>query len=625
MSSGNIRVIRIVLSVDSAGAVQGFAEADAAAAKTETSMQKVGNAGRSMSSVGKSMTMVAVPLVALGVYAVKTAATFQASMTMIRTQVGASVGEVTNMSAAILKLAPKVGEGPNALAQALYPIESVGLRGAAALNALRAAAMGAQVSGASLSDTADILAGTLRVGFRDVHGAADAMSILNATTAAGKLHLQDLNVALATGVGVEAQRAGLGLRDIGTAMAAMARQGIPAVDEATRLKLNLIQLEGRTGSALKALQSIGLTQFQLADDMKKPNGLIVALMDLRTHLQGVGKDQQNLVLSQAFGGAKGSANVAGLINALPMMRQIQPGIQAAGQGQLTSAFATRTKNLTFQWQQFKAIADVALVGLGNSLMPLVREYLPKLAKFVEGAASGLQHMSPTLRDVVVGFTGFLVIGGPILALLGTLTTILGAVGTAILFVTGTTGLLDAALVALDAIPIVALFVAIGIGLYELATHFTQVKQAIVHVWSNLGTILATPFVDLWGVIKAPFQGVLNFIIDGINLVIKAIDWLIHKYNDVVSLGGLIPGGGLTIGTIPLIAPVNFGGSSGYRLNSSQKVGSQSGNSVNQTGSTAGGAPIVLHHTTRLGARVLTQEVVHFAAKQTSLGGGVLAH
>src|ERR1019366_8101912 len=155
-----------------------FVEADAATAKATPSMQKMQSVGRGMTSVGKSMTMAAVPLVALGVYAVKTAATFQASMTMIRTQVGASAGEVTNMSAQILKLAPKVGEGPNALAQALYPIESVGLRGAAALNALTAAAQGAQVSGASLSDTADILAGTLKVGFKDVSSAADAMSVL---------------------------------------------------------------------------------------------------------------------------------------------------------------------------------------------------------------------------------------------------------------------------------------------------------------------------------------------------------------------------------------------------------------------------------------------------------------
>jgi hypothetical protein len=407
-------------------------------------------------------------------------------------------------------------------------------------------------------------------------------------------------------------------------MAAMTRQGISAATEATRLKLNLIQFEAPKNAALKALESIRLGQFSLANDLRKPNGLMVALEDLRTHLQGVSKDQQNLVLSNAFGGARGSANVAGLLNALPAMQTIQPKIQAAGAAQLTSAFVTTTKDLSYQWKQFKAIADVALVGLGNSLMPLVREYLPKLAHFVEGAASGLQHMSPTLRDVVVGFVGFLAIGGPILALLGTLTTILGAVGTAILFVTGTTSLFDAALVALDAIPIVALFVAIGIGLYELATHFTQVKQAIVRVWSNLGSILAAPFVALWGVIKAPFQGVVNLIISGINLAIKAIDFLIHKYNDVVGVLPSFIGGSLTIGTIRQIAPVNFGGS-GYRLNSSQKVGSQANNSNTQTGSTAGGAPIVLHHTTRLGTRVLTQEVVHFAAKQTSLGGGVLAH
>ena len=624
MSVGQTRVIRIVLTGDSAGLQTALVEADAATAKTESSMAKMQATGRKMTSVGKSMTMVAVPLVALGVYAVKTAATFQASMTMIRTQVGASASEVTNMSAAILKLAPNVGEGPNALAQALYPIESVGLRGASALNALRAASMGAQVSGASLTDTANAMAGALRVNFKDVHSAADAMSILNATTAQGKMHLQDLVVAMGTGIGVEATRAGLGLRDLGTALAAMTRQGIPAVDEATRLKLNLIQMEAPKGIALKALNAIGLGQFSLADDMRKPNGLITALMDLRTHLQGVGKDQQNLALRNIFGGAKGSPNVAGLLTALPAMQQIQPTLAAAGQGQLTSAFAERTKNLTFQWQKFKAIADVALVGLGNSLMPLVEKYLPPLAKFLEGVAGALTHMSPTMRDVVVGFTLLLAVGGPILMFLGTLITVGGAVVGAVSAI-ATIVAATAAAVTLAGALIAVAFVAIGVVIFELVTHFQQVKQAIAYVWNNMGAILAAPFVALWGVIKTPFQGVLNFIISGINLVIKAIDWLIGKYNSVVSLGGLLPNSlSATISPIGQIAPVNFGGS-GYRLNSSQKVGSQANNSNTQTGSTAGGAPIVLHHTTRLGTRVLTQEVVHFAAKQTSLGGGVLAH
>ena len=577
MSSGNTRIIRIVLTGDSAGLQRAFVEADAATAKTTSSMDKMQAVGRKMTSVGRSMTMLAVPLVAVGVYAVKTAATFQASMTMIRTQVGASVGEVTSMSAAILKLAPKVGEGPNALAQALYPIESVGLRGAAALNALKASAMGAQVSGASLTDTADAIAGAMRTGMKDVHSAADAMSILNATTAQGKMHLQDLVAAMGTGVAVEAKRAGLGLRDLGVALAAMTRQGIPAENEATRLKLNLIQFEAPKNAALKALQKIGLGQFSLADDMRKPNGLIVALEDLRTHLQGVSKDQANLTLSQAFGGARGSANVAGLINALPQMQTIQPALAAAGQGQLTDAFATRTKNLTFQWQQFKAIADVALVGLGNSLMPLVREYLPKLAKFVEDVASGLQHMSPTLRDVVVGFTAFLAIGGPILMFAGSLVTALAAVGAAILWVAGTAvPAMGAALMFLATNPFVLMvagMVLIGIALVELVRHFSTVKQALVTVWNNLGSILAAPFVALWGAIKAPFQGVLNFIISGINLVIKALDFLIRRYNSVVTSIPFGLGGGLTVGQIGQIAPVNFGGQpSGYKLQSGQRVG-----------------------------------------------------
>jgi TP901 family phage tail tape measure protein len=656
------RIVRIILTGSSAGAVRAMAELDAAATKSESALSRVHAAGSKMASVGRQMTSIAVPLLAVGGYAVKTASDFQTSMTLIRTQVGAGATEVTNMTAAITKMAPKMGEGPNALAQALYPIESVGLRGAKALDALRAASMGAQISGASLTDTADAISGALRTQMSDVHSASDAMSIMNGIVAQGKMHLTDLTAALATGILPAAKNAGLSFRDVGDALAAMTRQGIPASDEATRLRLNLTQFEAPKNTALKALTAIGLGQFSLADDLRKPHGLITALLDLRNHLQGLTRDQKNYVLSTAFGGAKGSANVVGLLNALPQMQQIQTPLAAAGTSQLDKAFGLRTKDVSFQWDKLKATAQVALISIGNALMPLVIQYLPKLAHLVSDVAHWFTHLSKPVKEVVLGFVLFMAIGGPILTFLGTLIGAIKGVAGALEFLwANPIFLVIGALVALGVALVVAynklgwfrdfvngvfggiksvvssvvdfikahwqLLLSILTGPFGAAaifivTHFNGIVSFFAGIPKAIGNALSA----VGGIITSIFGTAVNVIIDGINIVIKALDFLIKSYDSVV---GSIPfiGGDMTIGTIGTIGHVNLGSSAPTAASktSSQKVGSQPANSNNQTGHGSGaGAPIILHHTTKIGDRVVAEETVHYVAKRTSLGAAVLA-
>ncbi|HEV7194896.1 MAG TPA: hypothetical protein VGN19_03060, partial [Pedococcus sp.] len=92
---------------------------------------------------------------------VKAAADFQASMLLIQTQAGASRAEVEKMSPAILNLAGQVAQAPEALATSLYHVESTGLRGAKALEAVQIAAEGAKVGHADLEQTTNALTATI--------------------------------------------------------------------------------------------------------------------------------------------------------------------------------------------------------------------------------------------------------------------------------------------------------------------------------------------------------------------------------------------------------------------------------------------------------------------------------
>lgn len=418
------RIVRYIITGDSAGAVRAMKETETAAKKAETGLAAAGSRmkslGAGMVGLGRSLEAVSLPVALVGGYAVKSAMGFQTSMTLIQTQAGASANEVRKMSHAVLGLSGKVATSPEELAKALYPIESVGLRGSKALQALTAAAKGAQISGAGVTEVANAMAGALRTSLPDIHSAAGAMSIMNGIVGLGKLHLDELTGAMSTDILPQAKALGLGFRDVGAALDAMTRQSVPAATEATRLRLSLTQMTAPSGIALRALQAIGLGQFSLANDLRKPGHLITALQDLRTHLKGLSKDQQDLILSDAFGKARGSANIIGLLNALPEMEGIRGKLSKYGEPQLNQAFGVRSQNAAFKMQEALSKLKAALVELGNVLIPVVVPAMVKLAGLVQHGAEWFKKLPGPVRDATIYFGLFMITAGPMLIFFGNL-------------------------------------------------------------------------------------------------------------------------------------------------------------------------------------------------------------
>ena len=126
LSSGAARrVIELVIVGDSQGAVRAIGEVAAATDTAAAKAQKLNAIGSAAGTAGRSMLALGLPMVALGGYAAKTAMSFQASMTQIRTQTGATATEVARMSKGIMSLAPQVGEGPQALSSSLYHLSQL--------------------------------------------------------------------------------------------------------------------------------------------------------------------------------------------------------------------------------------------------------------------------------------------------------------------------------------------------------------------------------------------------------------------------------------------------------------------------------------------------------------------
>jgi TP901 family phage tail tape measure protein len=251
--------------------------------------RKVGALGRGMMILTKSLKVGSLAVLGIGAEATKMGVQFDSALLRIQTQAGESASRMGYLRKSILDMTQsgKFEQGPQALVDALYRLEGAGLRGAAAMKALRAAADLAAVGNANVEDTAKTMAQTMFVGMKGTGNVNQLVAELNATVGAGDLKLQQLVDALGTGVTASAKQAGLSFHDVTGALAVFGDETNNVSGWAAQFATALHFLYAPTTKAAGAMKTMGLAKDDLAKDMAGPNGLVTALSDLRSHIDAL--------------------------------------------------------------------------------------------------------------------------------------------------------------------------------------------------------------------------------------------------------------------------------------------------------------------------------------------------
>lgn len=416
--------------------------------------------------LGLAATALAAGVGVFGVLSTKAAADFQAAMTLIQTQAGGSADEVRMMSDAILTLSPAVGFGPEALATALYHVESAGLRGSQALSVLTLAAQGAKVGHADLEAVTNALIATVNSGVGGVHNMSESMGVLNAITGAGNMRMQDLTAAFTTGILSVASTFGVSIQSVGAALADMTSQGVPAEAAATRLRMTLSLLGAPSATAAEQLKGIGLSSSDLANDLRS-GGIMGAVTDLKEHLEGAGLSatEQAQLISRAFGGGRSSSAIMILLNSLDQLGTAQDQINK-GTGAFGDAWTKTQEEVTFAGAQISATWDAIVVAIGTGFLPMVSGFLGGVESILSPIATWTAHNQGLAATIlgVVGAVSALVAGviflGPILGAIG------GALGV-----------------------IFNPILAIGAAILGLAAHFGLLGEGAKSMADGIGTAI----------------------------------------------------------------------------------------------------------------------------------------
>lgn len=483
--------------------------------QAETQLKGFQRIGNGLASVGSSMSKyVTLPILVAAGASAKFAIDFQQQMEMIHTQAGASQGEVDRLSAAVLKLGENSVQGPSELAQGLFHIESVGMRGAKAMDVLKAASLGAQVGQTKLEDTASALAAVTLTNIKGTQNYQHAMGVLNATIGAGNMRMTDLLEALKSGIVPTAKVAGLSLTGLTASLAMMTDEGVPAGVAANRLRTALLMMTNPSQKAQTTLKALGMTTLQMGHDLSKPDGLVVALSDLRQHMEKIHDPAKRLqLIGNLFGGSRSAGTIALLMNNLDRVgmkfRQITKTAGNFGKD-VAASNQTAAVKLHKAW----SAVQVAMIHIGAVVVPI----LLQLAQYVARVADAFSHLSPAAQHWIVVGLAIVATVGPILFMFGKMivlgyqvATVLEAVGAAGLIAFGWAALIIAVIAALViAYKKVGWFHhAVNVAFHAIEAVVRTVVSFIGRYWKVTMEVMLAPLLVLVGAVINHWNGIKN--------------------------------------------------------------------------------------------------------------------
>lgn len=477
------------------------------------SIEDLGKRAEGMSGIQKMAAQSVAPLGTIGIGllgisaalakvsydAVKAAASFQQQMTRINTEAAQGKENIAAMTQKVLDLAPAVGIGPEELAKGLYHIESLGYRGNDAMAALKVSAQGAKIGFASLEETASALGGMMQIGIVKSGDWAGAMGQLNDIVGHGNMRMSEFMSTMSSGWLATGKTVGLTMKDLGAALDVFTDQGKSASVSANGLRTSMLMMAAPSGPATTALAGIGMKQLQMAEDLRKPNGLIVALEDLRSHLQATGKSstEQTEIIATAFGRSKSAGTILSLMEGLDQLKLKQSQL-GDGAKDFAQAWHDRSQDLGFQMDQLKSSTEALHITLGQALAPTFGKILSVVAPIVVSFTQWVGHNKALVGAVVPVVIVLTAVVG-VIALLGAgIALIIAAGGPMILmFLSFASGFAVFG-------GIVAILIGIGVAIWG-------VKDKLAESLSEMRNLFMVTFGAIRGIVQAEIPVVVGIL------------------------------------------------------------------------------------------------------------------
>jgi len=359
-----------------------------------------GGLTKSLTNVGKMAAGGALAGIAIfgaavakvGFDAAKSFATFETSLSRIEGLVGVPTAELAAMTDELKILSVETARGPQELVEALFFITSAGLEGAEAMDALEVSARAATAGLGDTATIADVVTSAMNAYGDQIGSAAVATDVLVATVREGKAAAPELAASLGRVIPIASQM-GVRFDQVGAAIAAMTRTGLDANEASTALRAILNSLLAPTTDAANALGEVGLSAAGLRTEIKD-KGLFSALQTMTTAFEG-----QDDATVRVFGNVRALTGVMSLMGSNAAATEDIFESLATSTGALDTAFGAAADTGAFAFEQAGARIKVAMLEVGEQILPKLADAMDKIAPSLPGVVEGLGDLAIVMVDL----------------------------------------------------------------------------------------------------------------------------------------------------------------------------------------------------------------------------------
>lgn len=508
------------LDLDISGFLSGLQSAQSQANTTSKNIATtIGNnlqsAGKSMTSAGSTLTKtVTTPVLGLGTAAVKVTSDFESAMSKVSAISGATGGDLDALNKKAQEMGAKTKFSATESAEAFTYMAMAGWKTEDMLSGIDGIMSLAAADGLDLATTSDIVTDALTAFGLSASDSGHFADVLAKASSNANTNVSMLGESFKYAAPV-AGALGYSAEDTAIALGLMANAGIKGSQGGTALRGSLTRLIKPTDDAAALMEQYGLSMTN-ADGSMKSLGEVMNM--LRDKLGGLTEAEQAQVAAQIFGQEAMSGMLA-IINASDSdYAKLTDAIYDAD-GAAQQMADTMLDNLSGQLTLLKSALEGLAIQFGEILMPYIKQFVT----WLQNLTQKLQELTPEQKEQIVKWAAIAAAIGPVLMVLGKLTSSVGSIITTFGKIPGAIAKAKSAFTAVSAAiggisaPVVAVVAVIGVLI-----------AAFANLWKT-NEEFRNKMTAIWDGIKSKFESFAQGIVDRLN----ALGFDFENFGEVV--------------------------------------------------------------------------------------------
>ena len=508
------------LDLDISGFLSGLQSAQSQANTASKNIATtIGNnlqsAGKSMTSAGSTLTKtVTTPVLGLGTAAVKVTSDFESAMSKVSAISGATGGDLDALNKKAQEMGAKTKFSATESAEAFTYMAMAGWKTEDMLSGIDGIMSLAAADGLDLATTSDIVTDALTAFGLSASDSGHFADVLAKASSNANTNVSMLGESFKYAAPV-AGALGYSAEDTAIALGLMANAGIKGSQGGTALRGSLTRLIKPTDDAAALMEQYGLSMTN-ADGSMKSLGEVMNM--LRDKLGGLTEAEQAQVAAQIFGQEAMSGMLA-IINASDSdYAKLTDAIYDAD-GAAQQMADTMLDNLSGQLTLLKSALEGLAIQFGEILMPYIKQFVT----WLQNLTQRLQELTPEQKEQIVKWAAIAAAIGPVLMVLGKLTSSVGSIITTFGKIPGAIAKAKSAFTAVSAAiggisaPVVAVVAVIGVLI-----------AAFVNLWKT-NEEFRNKMTAIWDGIKSKFESFAQGIVDRLN----ALGFDFENFGEVV--------------------------------------------------------------------------------------------